>query len=276
MEIVLELPNYLKYIITGLGSLLAILGLFVDKSSSYFKFIAPMFIALVCLLGFFQASDAINSDKDSALANDQRSLLLTLVNNTSKTSLRTSGYLTDILLSQPKILRDFGLTTKRAGKPLENISTAELIEGEILAANKYRMELISNKLPSTRLKTKLWYYTKEIDTPELENALREMGFTIENKTAKENQANDATNAVWYGPDADFDDYKAIIVSLIRAGIDIRRTGPSCNNLSTKKGVIEIGSSDLASGLIDGIAKPTKSIQEIRIAEKFADLRDFVC
>ncbi|MFQ3195549.1 MAG: hypothetical protein ACI9N3_002383, partial [Colwellia sp.] len=56
MEIFLELPNHLKYIITGLGSLLAVLGLFVDKNNSHFKFIAPMFIVLVCVLGFFQAS----------------------------------------------------------------------------------------------------------------------------------------------------------------------------------------------------------------------------
>ncbi|MFT5997420.1 MAG: hypothetical protein ACI9RV_003031, partial [Glaciecola sp.] len=245
MEIFLELPNHLKYIITGLGSLLAVLGLFVDKNNSHFKFIAPMFIVLVCVLGFFQASDAINSDKDSEIAKDQRSNLLVLVDNSSIASLRTSSYLTDILLSQPKILKDFGLTSKRAGKPLENLSTAELIESEILAANKYRMELISNKHPSKRLRTKLWYYNKEIDTPALESALREMGFTVENQIAEENQADDPTNAVWYGPDVDFEDYKAVIVSLIRAGIDIRRTGPSCKNLIAKKDVIEIGSSDLA-------------------------------
>jgi hypothetical protein len=276
MEIFLELPNHLKYIITGLGSLLAVLGLFVDKNNSHFKFIAPMFIVLVCVLGFFQASDAINSDKDSEIAKDQRSNLLVLVDNSSIASLRTSSYLTDILLSQPKILKDFGLTSKRAGKPLENLSTAELIESEILAANKYRMELISNKHPSKRLRTKLWYYNKEIDTPALESALREMGFTVENQIAEENQADDPTNAVWYGPDVDFEDYKAVIVSLIRAGIDIRRTGPSCKNLIAKKDVIEIGSSDLASGLIDGIAKPTKSIQKIRNAKDFEDLRDFSC
>lgn len=276
MDIFIELPDYMKYIITGLGSLLAILGLFVDKKSAHFKFIAPMFISLVCLLGFFQAKDAINSDRDSKLAKEQRNKLLVLVDNSSIASLRTSSYLTDILLSQPKILKDFGLTSTRAGKPLANISTAELIEGQILAANKYRMELISTKLPSSRLETKLWYYTKEIDTPELESALKEMGFTVENKTAKQNQANDPTNAVWYGPGVDVEDYKAVIVSLIRAGIDIQRAGPSCKNLSNKKGVIEVGSSDLASGLIDGIVKPTKSIQEIRNARSFEELRDFSC
>lgn len=276
MEIFSELPSYLKYIITGLGSLLAVLGLFVDKNSSHFKFIAPMFIILVCMLGFFQATDAINSDKDSEAAKNQRNNLLILVDNSSTSSLRTSSYLTDILLSQPKILKDFGLSESRAGKPLVNISTAELVEGEILAANKYRMELISNKAPSKRLTTKLWYYNKEIDTPELESALKEMGFTVEDKIAKQNQANDPTNAVWYGSEVDFEDYKAVVVSLIRAGIDIRRTGPSCKNRSVKKGVIEIGSSDLASGLIDGIVKPTKSIQKIRDAKGFEDLRDFSC
>ena len=91
MEIFSELPNYLKYIITGLGSLLAILGLFVDKNSSHFKFIAPMFVILVCVLGFFQATDAISSDNDSELAKNQRSKLLVLVDNSSIASLRTSS-----------------------------------------------------------------------------------------------------------------------------------------------------------------------------------------
>jgi hypothetical protein len=47
-------------------------------------------------------------------------------------------------------------------------------------------------------------------------------------------------------------------------------------LAAKKAVIEIGSSDLASGLIDGIAKPTKSIGKIREAKSYEDLSDFNC
>ncbi len=276
MELASNIPNFMGYLITGLGSLLAILGLFVDRNTSHFKYIAPLFIVLVLALGFFQAADAIDADNDSQLAREQRTQLLVLVDNTSVASLKTSSYLTDILLSQPKILGDFGLTEARAGKPLEELSTSELVRGEILAANKYRGELIEARPPSDRLDTTLWYYNKEIDSPALRNALKEIGFTVNNMIAQQNQAEDATNAVWYGPEVDLNDYKAVIVSLIRAGIDIRRTGPSCRNLEIKRGVIEIGSSDLAEGLIDGIQKPTKSIEQIRNARDFADLRDFSC
>lgn len=276
MEILNEIPQYLKYLTTGLGALLAILGLFLDKGASYFKFIAPIFILLVIVLGVFQAIDAVESDKDANTAAEQRGRLLELVDNTSISSMKTSSYLTDILLSQPKILKDFGLSEKRAGKPLENLSTSELIEGQILEANKYRMELISERAPSQRLDTKVWYYNKELDSPELINALKEVGLRIENKIAQRNQANDPTNAVWFGPEVNFNDYKAVLVSLIRAGIDIKRTGPSCKNLEAKKSVIEVGSSDKAAGLIDGIVSPTKSIKDIRDAQDFSDLQDFEC
>ena len=276
MDFVSDLPSHIKYITTGLGSLMAIIGLFIDKNSAHFKYIAPFFIALICILGFFQANESINADKDTAFAMEQRNQLLLLVDNASTASMRTSSYLTDILLSQPKILKDFGLTESRAGKPLEQISTSDLVTGEILAANKYRMELIEQKPPSQRLHTRLWYYNKEMDTPELNNALKEIGFTVENKVATQRMADDPTNAIWYGPEVEFLDYKAVIVSMIRAGIDIRRTGPSCQNLENKKGVIEIGSSNLASGHIDGIARPAKSISEIRAAKSFADIQDFNC
>ena len=276
MEIFNEIPQYLKYLTTALGALLAILGLFVDKGASYFKFVAPIFILLVIMLGVFQAIDAVESDKDANKANEQRGRLLELVDNTSISSLKTSSYLTDILLSQPKILKDFGLSEKRAGKPLEKLSTSELIEGQILEANKYRMELISERAPSKRLGTIVWYYTKELDSPELINALKEVGLRIENKIAQRDQADDLTNAVWFGPEVNFNDYKAVLVSLIRAGIDIKRTGPSCKNINAKKRVVEVGSSDKAAGLLDGIVRPTKSIKEIRNAQDFKDLQDFKC
>lgn len=276
MELFSEIPGFVKYLTAGLGALLAILGLFVDKDAPYFKFVAPIFILLVLVLSGFQATEAIKSDNDSKTASAQRERLLVLLDSTSTSSLKTSSYLTDILLSQPKILKDFGISEKRAGKPLDKLSTSELIEGQILEANKYRMELIAKRSPSERLNTKVWYYNKELDSSELLGALKEVGLNVVSKVAQRNQANDPTNAVWYGPNVNFNDYKAVLVSLIRAGIDIKRTGPSCKALSKKLGVIEVGSSDKAAGLIDGLVRPTKSIEKIRNANNFEDLRDFSC
>ncbi|MGB5966670.1 MAG: hypothetical protein WBG65_14200 [Sulfurimonadaceae bacterium] len=276
MDVINEIPEYFKYVITVLGAFLAILGLFMDRKQGYFRFVAPLFIVLIIILGVFQAADAMNSDREADQAKAKMTNVLTLVDNISFSSARTSTYLTDILLSQPKILKDFGLTKVRAGKPLDQIYTAELIKGEILDANKYRMELIVAKPPSKRLSTQVWYYNKEIDNPQLVASLKEVGFTVKNKIAKQNQANDSTNAVWHGSEIELDDYKAVIVSLIRAGIDIRRVGPSCKNINNKINVIEVGASDLAEGLIDGIQKPTKSIQEIRSAKSFDSLDDFKC
>ena len=276
MEFFSEIPEFVKYLTAGLGALLAILGLFVDKEAPYFKFVAPIFILLVVVLGGVQAIEAIESDNDSKTASEQRERLLVLLDATSTSSLKTSSYLTDIMLSQPKILKDFGISEKRAGKSLDKLSTSELIEGQILEANKYRMELIAQRSPSKRLNTNVWYYNKELDSPELLGALKEIGLNVINKVAQRNQANDPTNAIWYGPEVHFNDYKALLVSLIRAGIDIKRTGPSCKALEGKVGVIEVGASDQAAGLIDGIVRPTKTIEEIRNASDFDEIRDFSC
>lgn len=276
MEVLSDIPGFVKYLTAGLGALLAILGLFVDRDASYFKFVAPVFILLVIVLGGIQAIEALESESDRITASDQREKLLDLLNSTSQSSHRTSVYLTDILLSQPKILKDFGISERRAGKALDQITTSELIAGQILEANKYRMALIDQRPPSDRLDTEVWYYNKELDLPELRGALTEVGLNVIDKIAQRNQADDPTNAVWYGPEVNFNDYKTVLVSLIRAGIDIKRTGPSCKALDSKTGVIEVGSSDRAAGMFDGIAKPTKTIEEIRNANSFEELSDFRC
>jgi len=271
-----DLPNYVKYIIIFLGTVLAVLGLFVDKTSPRFKYIAPVFILIVLALGGIQAIDSIKSDTDAKLAEERMNKLLTLADTSTLVALKNSAYLTDLFLSFPKILKDFGLSEERAGKPLDSLSIRELEKSQIIEANRYRTVLIEKKPISTRSGTRIWYYNKEMDSPELKSALSELGFAVENKIATQNQKNDKTNAVWFGSGVELDDYKAVIVSLIRAGIDVKRTGPSCNNLSTKKGVIEIGASDLASGATTGMAKPSKSIEIIKNAKSFTDIQDFSC
>jgi hypothetical protein len=276
MDLFAQIPQHLKYIITGIGAILAIIGLFVDKSSQHFKYIAPFFVVLILVLGVVQAVDTLNSNQESDEAKQKTDTLLVLVNNSAKSSLKTSSYLTDILLSQPKILKDFGMTVERVGKPLDQVTTAELVTGEILKANKYRLELISERPPSLRLSTEIWYYNKEMDSSEIRSVLNEIGFKVINKVAKSHQKNDRTNAVWYGQKVNLNDYKALLVSLLRAGIDIKRTGPSCENQNLKKNVIEVGASDDAAGFIDGIVKPTKSIQEIKSATTLEELSDIKC
>ncbi|WP_125779551.1 hypothetical protein [Pseudoalteromonas rubra] len=276
MEMFSHIPGFVKYLTAGLGALLAILGLFIDKEAPYFKLIAPLFILLVILLSGVQAVEGIAADNSSKQAAKQRERLLVLLDSTSTSSLKTSSYLSDILLSQPQILRDFGISEKRAGKQLDELSTSELVEGQILEANRYRGELIAQRAPSKRLQTTVWYYNKELDSAQLQSALKETGLNITNKIAQRNQADDPTNAVWFGPNVNFNDYKVVLVSLIRAGIDIKRTGPACKALHNKVGVIEVGSSDLAAGLADGIVRPTKSIEQIRNATSFTDLSDFTC
>jgi amino acid permease len=110
MEFFYELPQFVKYSTFVFASIIAMLGLIIEREKWYFKYVAPVFIVLVIFLCIFQIAGSINSDKDNTEAKQQRENLLSLVDNVSYSSARTSTYLTDILLSQPKILKDFGLT----------------------------------------------------------------------------------------------------------------------------------------------------------------------
>ncbi len=264
------------YIISIISAILAVLGLFIEKDKPNFRILGSIFVLLVIVFCVVQIVNSQSSTTEANIAKAQREQLIILSDNTAKTSIKTSTYLTDILLSQPKILQDFGLTEERAGKDLSEVSTSELITGQILDANKAIGQILEDKPPSSRLETKLWYYNKEMDNPKIRIALEELGFSIDDKIAHQNQANDLTNAVWYGPEVSLEDYKLVILSLIRAGIDVRRTGPSCRNLGSKVNVIEIGSSDMAAGLITGIASPSKPVSLIMNAENFEEIDDFSC
>lgn len=89
-------------------------------------------------------------------------------------------------MSQPKILSDFGLTEERVGKPFDQLSTQDLKNKSILSANQLRAELAQSNRASERLKTKIWYYTKELDNPNLLKAISELGYPIESKIAASN------------------------------------------------------------------------------------------
>ena len=268
--------KFLTYLVPILGTAIAIFGLFIDTGKRNFRVLAPLLIVIVTVLGIIQVFDLRAASEDAQQAKKQRTVTVKLLDNVSMASARTSSYLSNILLAQPKVLEDWGLTETRAGKPLVQISTKDLQEGQVLAADQLRTELIESRNPSTRQDTQVWYYTKEVDSPQLRRALEEVGFEIKDEVPTSFQENDATNAVWHGPEVDLNDYKAVIVTLIRAGIDIRRVGPSCANRENKRKVIEVGASDEATGLITGVLKPSKNIKDIKAATSFDQLDDFAC
>jgi hypothetical protein len=263
-------------LVPGLSALLAIIGLFLDKEKPYFKILSAVVIIMVLVLGYMQILQSKEAKRESVEANSKIETLIKLADNTVISVVKSSTYLTDILLSQPQILADFGLTRERAGKDLESITTKELVKGEILEANQALGKLVAQRLPSKRQGFAIWYYNKEMDNPKLVGALKEIGFEIANKMAKDNQKNDPTNAVWHGPEVDLLDYKIVILSLIRAGVDVRRAGPSCKNLSAKKKTIEVGASDQAAGLFNGIKSPTISVSTILAAKSFEEIDNATC
>lgn len=282
----------LGYIAPALSTALAMLGLFIDRGNKSFRFVAPIFcliaVALLAaqVLSESQAKADMKAseeraaaqraslrqqlDASNAVAERQRADLLSIVDALSVSSVRVSSYVSDILLATPRILADFGLTRLRAGKDLEDLSTADLAKKEILTANRLRSQFAEQSSASARIGTEIWYYTKELDNPNIVKALTELSYPVANKTAVLQQADDLTNAVWYGPDTTLNDFKIVVLSLMRAGIEIQRLGPACKNLAVKSRVIEVGHSRAARD------DPPKTVAQIGAAASFADLRDFAC
>ncbi len=246
------------------SALLVIIGIFVERKSPYFWPLAAVILILASSVGIFQVISAQETE-------GYQERLEQSVDTLAGSSVRMSGYLSNILLSQPQILRDFGVRQKRFDKQLAEFSTDDLVRLQILEANKARADLIEEHLPSQRKGVVVWYYTKEVDDPIIRQTLEEIGFVVENRVARANQANDLTNAIWYGPNTDLNDYKIVILNMIRAGIDILRTGPSCSNRELKNRVIEVGSSDEAAGKTGKPASPPITVDWVMQAEKITDL-----
>lgn len=258
---------------------LAVFGLFLDRKHPKFKVQAGIFTVMVLVAGILQIVIGIDQNRKAEAsiknATDDRHKLLTMIDSLSVSSVKLTGFLGEKILKQVEVLRSFGLTIDRNDKkPLEEISLRDLLDWGVLEADEYRSTLLELHPPSQRLdrKTTVWYYTKEMDTPELRIALREVGFAVEDKKAMRNMADDLTNAVWHGPEVDLSDYKMVLTNLIRAHIDVQRIGPSCNNLDAKSGVIEVGASKRAAVA----ALPAVNLSQVKTAISFDDLDNTSC
>ncbi len=264
----------MDYWVSTLSAILAVVGLFIDRSKPNFKKWAIIFIILVGGVCYLQINDAKEAQNEVDLAKNQRERLIELAGITAESTKKLTAFITKDVLALPQLLKKFGLSEERAGKALNEVSPSEIETGQIFEANKALEELIDSVPLSGIIGTKIWYYNKEMDKPDLKNAIEALGFTVTPIKPKPLLDSVATNAVWYGPEVSLEEYKMVIISLIRAGIDIQRTGPSQRNLHLKRNVIEVGASMNAAGLTGGIKQPTKSVQQIINAKSFDDLNDF--
>lgn len=262
----------LQTIIAAITMTLAIFAIFVDRQSTSFKKILPVYIFLLIALFAVQVWEALNNYKEKEAAQIDRFTLIKTTDSQSKSVASIIQLLSQPLISQVDLLLTFGVTEERAGKPLDQLPLSYWKDQEISTANKYRFELIKSTEGSKRVGTKVWYYSKDLDSPALKDAIRELSFDVIDKKAKANQANDLTNAVWYSRDVQLDHYKLVVISLIRAGIDIQRLGPSCKNLETKVSVIEIGASDDARNN----NTPRKTVDFVMNAKSFSEFQDVKC
>jgi len=263
---------FIQVLVASLTIILAIIGIFIDRKSNNFKNIFLVYLLFLGLLFASQIWSSWDSERQNIQATNDRGTLISTIDSLSISSSTVVEYITDPFLNQEKILKDFGVTEEREGRPVKDLPLSYWNERDILAANDYRNEIVKTTSASSRVNTKVWYYTKDLDAPILRRVLSELSFKIEDKKATKKQANEPTNAIWYGPNVDLEDYKLVITSLIRAGIGIQRLGPACMNTNQKNRVIEVGASK------DAVRKNAKrkTILEIKEATSLEDISDIRC
>jgi hypothetical protein len=109
------------------------------------------------------------------------------------------------------------------------------------------------------------YYAKDVDPsnvngPALISALEHYGFTVKETSAGERNLTLATNSVWVGDKVSNDQWKLVVLILMRAGLQIRairqfRREP--DGPSRKTNVIEIGADREVQN------DPPKTVQEVQ-------------
>lgn len=111
-----------------------------------------------------------------------------------------------------KILKEYGVI-----KPQNlNISQTE----KIFKADQRRKELIAESTNSNnRDKILIQYFPKDVDGEKVYMALEELNFMVSEGNA--NLPKSATNALYYGTNVDEESIKLVVLTLIRAGVDIK-------------------------------------------------------
>ena len=114
---------------------------------------------------------------------------------------------------------------------------------ESLYANKALQVAVTN-VPAQeherRKRITLEYFPKNVDAGKVKAALSELGFTVTEPKAVVPDV--PTNAIWFGSPVSLEDVKLVALTLIRAGVQIRRISPIPYDLPGKKdaALIQVG------------------------------------
>lgn len=244
---------------------LGLIGLFVDRKSRSFYAILPLFVVGVAVSAWLQFTGSAQQQAQlDSLQSANRALL---------SGVGAIGGAVDALVVRElgEMLRSFGMTDELAGSAPEDLSQDDLLE--VVAASRERSRIVSTidaqgTAADTRAQTRVRYYAKERDNRNLKRSLISTGLTLEETAPTTRMANETTNAVWHGADVPIEHFKLVVLSLMRAKVPIRQTGPVCRNQDAKAHYVEVGASVAARGM------PLKTFEVVVNAQSYGQLDNF--
>ncbi|MEQ9298061.1 MAG: hypothetical protein RIF33_05850 [Cyclobacteriaceae bacterium] len=118
----------------------------------------------------------------------------------------------------------------------ENKTAQELINA--FNADEERTRIISSLDSINKPRVSIQYFPKNVDQYQVTKALEELNFNV--TTGKANFPNTPTNAVFVGSAVDIESVKLILLTLIRAGVEIQEVRNFDNSLN-REYLVQIGS-----------------------------------
>ncbi len=137
----------------------------------------------------------------------------------------------------PNALKDFGWLSERV--PQKGVDTISIVE-QSFQANKELQRAISTSSKESREAITIQYFPKDVDQKKVEDALQELGFTLEKKLPLVRDV--PTNAIWFGEKVKLDDVKLVAYTLTRAGVQIRGIEHFRASSGPKALLIQVGAS----------------------------------
>lgn len=251
--------EYTFILVPMAAAIAGIIGIFHNNGNAGKSRLSIVLVVLVALLCAFQIfENRTQKDETEDIKNQNQSLL---------EHLQSTSRSVDAVASREleQLLKSFGMRADYIDvENLEDAPNEDVLRTLTLSRERAALQVIISNTPSIE-RAAIKYYTKERDNADLIRALRETGLAIEERIPEKKLQNTFTNAVWHGCDVDFKDYKIVVLTLMRAGIQLQRAGPANEDLANKINVIEVGySGNMAN-------KEYINLEAVISANSFADL-----
>jgi len=180
-----------------------------------------LIIAIVCAGAFYRKSMNTEHAAEAARHEAEKKVLV------AQAALRNQRLRAENVNLQMVAVQSFAVDSK----PPNNNNLSQSFD-----ALAHISAITTTRAPEHLSNVTIKYYRKPTDSQKLAIALKDLGFTVSEQTARNLHE---TNCIWYGSAVDANDVKLVAYAIIRAGLDLRGIQPQ-SNPSAESHTIQVG------------------------------------